>query len=68
MRPQAWQRSLGLTKIRDDRIWEMSDAGASGRWKNRLKSRAQELFPDIKVTLRTSDALLLAHYCKEKYQ
>ena len=33
-------------------------------WKNRLKAKAQELFPDLgrKVTLSTCDALLIALY------
>lgn len=35
----------------------------SGQWKNFLKERAQELFPGVKVTLKTADALLLAYYC-----
>lgn len=32
--------------------------------KNRLKARAQELFPGVNVILDTADALLLAHYCQ----
>ncbi len=31
-----------------------------GPWKNKLKARAQELFPKIKVTLWNADALLIA--------
>lgn len=30
-------------------------------WKRKLKARAQELFPDTKVTLSTADALLIAY-------
>lgn len=30
-------------------------------WKRKLKSRAQELFPGVKVTLATADALLIAY-------
>lgn len=35
-----------------------------GDWKNRLKARAQELFPNEDITLYTSDALLFAEYCR----
>jgi hypothetical protein len=30
-------------------------------WKRKLKARAQELFPGVRVTLATADALLIAH-------
>lgn len=30
-------------------------------WKRKLKARAQELFPDVRVTLSTADALLIAY-------
>jgi hypothetical protein len=32
-----------------------------GEWKRKLKARAQELFPGVRVTLATADALLIAH-------
>ena len=33
-----------------------------------LKERAKELYPEIKrVTLKTSDAILITHYAKEEY-
>ena len=36
--------------------------------KNWLKSKAKELYPEIKkITLATSDAVLIAHYAKEEY-
>ena len=36
--------------------------------KNWLKSKAKELYPNIKkITLATSDAVLIAHYAKEEY-
>jgi hypothetical protein len=55
----AWQRSVGM---------EQRPKGISStKWKNMLKARAQELFPQLKVTKATADALLLAHHCKIKY-
>ena len=47
VRPQVWQKALGcMTKGN----------------KNVSKSKAQELFPDRKVTHATADALLIAYY------
>lgn len=52
--PQKWQKSLQL--------------GGKGKkstteWKNKLKSKAQQLYPYIdKITLATSDALLILYY------
>lgn len=45
--PQKWQAALNCR---------------TGGDKNISKARAQELFPDIKVTLATADALCLAYY------
>lgn len=33
-------------------------------WKNKLKGLAQTLYPSEKITLATSDAILIAHYGK----
>jgi hypothetical protein len=51
--PRVWQRSVG-----------MSGGGASEsktQWKNRLKALAQRLYPKTKITLSTSDAVLIWH-------
>jgi Holliday junction resolvasome RuvABC endonuclease subunit len=45
--PQRWQRALGCLTKGD---------------KNVSKRRAQELFPSMKITHATADALLIAHY------
>jgi len=57
--PQTWQRALGLTRKKDH---------SKSQHKARLRARAQELFPAIasKITLKTCDALLIAHYGHEK--
>ena len=36
--------------------------------KNQLKHLAQQRFPDVKITLATADAILLANYLKENKQ
>lgn len=47
--PKKWQQAMGCLSRGD---------------KNVTKRRAQELFPDIKVTHDIADALLLAEYCR----
>ena len=47
IRPQVWQKALGCL---------------TGGDKNVSKRRAQELFPTMKVTYSTADALLIAEY------
>lgn len=50
--PQTWQSKIGLKK----------DKGESKTsFKNRLKQKAEELFPDHPVTLWNADALLIYH-------
>lgn len=54
--PQKWQRELGL--IVKGRGLGQGDTEK----KNRNKARAQELFPGLKITHSTADALLLAEF------
>lgn len=55
----VWQRALDLpTRARGE---------SKSSHKNILKARAQALFPHLKVTLATSDALLLAYWCQLKH-
>ena len=53
VRPQDWQKSLGLQNV--DRL-------SYSEWKKHLKEKAQALYPRIKVTLKTADALLILEY------
>lgn len=56
--PTTWQQALGLSsRMTDGTKIEGAD------WKRHLKARAEALFPSVKVTLKTADALLLAEYC-----
>lgn len=50
-KPQAWQKALGLGT--------RSKGQSKTVWKNKLKSEAQRLYPQCKVTLQTADALLI---------
>ena len=47
IRPQVWQKALGCMTKGD---------------KNVSKRKAQELFPSLKITHATADALLIAYY------
>ena len=55
--PQTWQKTLGLRN---------TDKLGKTEWKNILKKKAQQLFPYAKVTLATSDALLICEYGRIK--
>ena len=48
--PQAWQKAHGLGTRGDM---------TTTQWKNKLKARAQSLYPEEHVTLATADALLI---------
>lgn len=57
VRPMTWQKSLSLgTK---------SDLSKT-EWKNKLKAKAQQLYPQVEVTLATADALLILEYARLK--
>lgn len=57
VRPQTWQKALGLGD---------SKGGTKTAWKNKLKARAQDLFPEEHVTLKTADALLIYHAAQHR--
>lgn len=52
--PRKWQADLGISPRTDDE--------SDSQWKNRLKEKAQELFPNDKITLNICDASLLAYW------
>lgn len=56
----TWQKALGIPK--------KDKADSQTKWKNLLKGKAQQLFPNLKITLAFSDALLIAEYGKLKEQ
>ena len=54
IRPQRWQKPLGLGTA--------SACASKTEWKNKLKGLAQRLYPRLKVTLATADAVLILDY------
>lgn len=57
--PRAWQKALGITARKKTE--------SKGEFKNRLKAKAQQLFPQVKMTLAICDAFLIAEYCRRTY-
>lgn len=55
--PQKWMKFYQLGK---------SGNYSKTEWKNRLKAKAQQLFPGEKVTLATCDSLLIAEYGRKQ--
>jgi|SRR5208282_382128 len=54
VRPSKWQKPLGLGTA--------STCASKVEWKNKLKAHAQRLYPALKVTLATADALLILDF------
>jgi hypothetical protein len=54
IKPQRWQKALGLGNSRNFR--------SKTAWKNKLKGAAQRLHPQLKLTLATADAVLLLEF------
>jgi hypothetical protein len=44
--------------------WQTAMGCRSGGDKNVTKARAQQLFPDVRITHANADAILLAEYCR----
>ena len=57
VRPLKWQKALGLHRRK---------GMTPSEWKRKLRAEAQRLYPDIKVTLKTADALLILEYQRRK--
>lgn len=65
---RALKMALTATRIPYDEVlpvkWQTAMGCRSGGDKNITKARAQALFPEIKVTHATADALLIAEFCR----
>jgi hypothetical protein len=64
--PRTWQKGLGIAARR--KATAHKKAETKTHFKNRLKARAQQLFPTERITLATCDALLIAEYCRRKHR
>lgn len=57
VRPQEWQKAMFPVKHKKT---------TKTLWKNELKTYAQCLYGELKVTLKNADALLIAEYAKRR--
>lgn len=55
VKPQRWQKALGLGARRNH----------GKDWKKHLRDEAQRRFPELTVTLKTADALLILDYAMQ---
>ena len=53
--PMKWQKMMGIPSRKEKSRTDH---------KNVLKAKAQQMCPDLKITLATADAILIALYCK----
>lgn len=67
VRPQTWHKALGIVKR--DKKWTQT------QWKEKMISRAHQLFPSIPlwdenkgIQLALADALLIAVFCMRKHK
>ena len=61
-------RTNEVTPAKWMKVFQLGRSGdySKTEWKNRLKAKAQQLFPNEKVTLAVADALLLAEYGRKQ--
>lgn len=52
--PRKWENTLGIGKS--------TACSSRNEWKRKLKQKAEELYPQFKVTLKNADALLILNY------
>jgi hypothetical protein len=52
-----WQKEMKVGKKGDQ---------TPTKWKNKLKARAQQLYPELDITLSTADALLILDYGRRR--
>lgn len=57
--PQTWQKFFGMKKDKNE---------AQTDYKRRLKQKAEELFPAIKITNDMADSILIAEFCRRKHR
>lgn len=55
--PSKWMKHFGMKKSKQE---------TDTQWKNRLKALAKQYYPELKVTLKTSDAILMLERLKTK--
>ena len=67
--PQKWLKYYGMKKKvigieADAKGKKKNILEAKTDWKRRLRQKAEQLFPEVKMTNNIADALLIAGYCR----
>jgi len=57
--PRSWMKLYGMQKDPNE---------TKTQWKNRLKTKAQQLYPDIKIVNANADAILIAHIAHKFFE
>lgn len=57
--PQSWMKAYMMKKEKGE---------SSTSWKNRLKDKASQLFPNAKVVLWSADAFLIAEHARRNFK
>lgn len=62
--PRTWQKALGITPRYKPKKGEQGVEETKTEFKRRLRQKAEQLYPEIKMTNDVADAILIAHFCK----
>lgn len=64
--PRSWQKALGITPrlIERDTNKKIVNEESKTEFKRRLKTKSEQLFPQLKITNDMADALLIAEFTK----
>lgn len=68
--PQTWMKYYGIKReiVRGEDRKEIKEKSESKTdFKKRLRAKAEQLYPQIKMTNDVSDATLIANFCKNTY-
>lgn len=64
---RTWQKALGFAPRRIERgedKKELPSSESKTEFKRRLREKAEQLFPNVKMTNDVADAYLIAEYCR----
>lgn len=65
--PQTWMKFYGMKReiVRENGKEVKEKSESKTDYKKRLRNKAEQLFPMVKMTNDIADALLIANFCKE---
>lgn len=65
--PRSWQKALGIQPRYKPKKGEPGVEEPKPDFKKRLKQKSEQLYPNLKITTDTADAVLIAEFCKRMY-